>query len=97
MLAKVYSAGLLGLEAQIIEVEINTSYGLRCFDIVGLPDKAVEESKERVCAAIGNSGFKSPLRQAIRVLVSLAPADLKKKAQFMIYPSLWAIFWPPEK
>lgn len=86
MLAKVYSAGLLGLEAQIIEVEISTSYGLRCFDIVGLPDKAVEESKERVCAAIGNSGFKSPLRQAIRVLVSLAPADLKKEGSIYDLP-----------
>ena len=48
MLSKVFSAALLGLDAQIIEVETDVSYGLRHFEIVGLPDKAVEESKERV-------------------------------------------------
>lgn len=67
------------MDAQIIEVEVETSYGLRRFDIVGLPDKSVQEAKERVGSAIESSGFKSPHREPIRVLVSLAPADLKKE------------------
>lgn len=79
MLSRVYSAALAGIEAKTIEAEVNTSYGLRHFEIVGLPDKAVEESKERVSAAIESSGFQSPHHQPIRVLVSLAPADLKKE------------------
>lgn len=86
MISKVYSAAIVGLEAQIIEVEVDASYGLRHFEIVGLPDKAVEESKERVGAAIGSSGFQSPHRQPIRVLVSLAPADLKKEGSIYDLP-----------
>lgn len=79
MLAKVFSAALVGLDAQIIEVEVEVSYGLRHFSIVGLPDKAVEESKERIGSAIKSAGFKSPHSQPQRVLVALAPADLKKE------------------
>jgi magnesium chelatase family protein len=79
MPSKVFSAAILGLEAQIVEVEVNASYGLRHFEIVGLPDRAVEESRERVGMAIESSGFQSPHHQPVRVLVSLAPADLKKE------------------
>ena len=79
MLSKIFSAAIVGLDAQIIEVETNVSYGLRHFEIVGLPDKAVEESRERVGAAIESSGFQSPHHEPCRVLVSLAPADLKKE------------------
>ena len=86
MLSKVFSAALLGLDAQIIEVETNVSYGLRHFEIVGLPDKAVEESTERVGAAIESSGFQSPHHQPERVLVSLAPADLKKEGSIYDLP-----------
>lgn len=86
MLSKVFSAALLGLDAQIIEVETDVSYGLRHFEIVGLPDKAVEESKERVGAAIESSGFQSPHHQPERVLVSLAPADLKKEGSIYDLP-----------
>ncbi len=86
MLAKVYSAALVGLDAQIIEVEVETSYGLRYFEIVGLPDKAIQEAKERVGAAIKNSGFQSPRHQPVRVLVSLAPADLKKEGSIYDLP-----------
>lgn len=86
MLSKVYSAAIVGLDAQIVEVEIDTSYGLRCFNIVGLPDKAVEESRERVASAIENSGFQSPHHQPVRVLVSLAPADLKKEGSIYDLP-----------
>jgi len=86
MLSKVYSAAVVGLDAQIIEVEVGTSYGLRSFNIVGLPDKAVEESKERVGTAIESSGFQSPHHQPVRILVSLAPADLKKEGSLYDLP-----------
>jgi len=86
MPSKVFSAAIVGLDAQIIEVEVNASYGLRHFEIVGLPDKAVQEAKERVGAAIESSGFQSPYHKPIRVLVSLAPADLKKEGSLYDLP-----------
>lgn len=86
MLSKVFSAAVVGLDAQIIEVEVDTSYGLKHFNIVGLPDKAVEESKERVGAAIKSAGFQSPHHQPVRVLVGLAPADLKKEGSLYDLP-----------
>ncbi len=86
MLSKVFSATIVGLDAQTIEVEVDASYGLRHFSIVGLPDKAVEESKERVGAAIKSSKFKSPHQEPIRILVNLAPADLKKEGSFYDLP-----------
>ncbi len=75
MLAKVTSCALLGLEGATIEVEVDISPGLPAFTIVGLPDAAVQEARERVRAAIRNSGFNFPLK---RIIVNLAPADLKK-------------------
>jgi len=86
MPSKIYSAAIVGLDAQIIEIEVETSYGLRSFNIVGLPDKAVQEAKERVGAAIESSGFQSPHYQPVRVLVSLAPADLKKEGSIYDLP-----------
>ncbi|HUW72077.1 MAG TPA: YifB family Mg chelatase-like AAA ATPase [Candidatus Humimicrobiaceae bacterium] len=86
MPSKVFSAAIVGLEAQVVEVEVNASYGLRHFEIVGLPDKAVEESRERVGSAIESSGFQSPHHQPVRVLVSLAPADLKKEGSVYDLP-----------
>jgi magnesium chelatase family protein len=86
MLAKVFSAGILGLEGEIIEIEVSTSYGLRHFEIVGLPDKAINESKKRVALAIESSGLKSPLKKPLKVLVSLAPADLKKEGAIYDLP-----------
>ena len=76
MLAKVTSCAVVGLEGAIIEVEVDISPGLPSLTIVGLPDKAVQEAKERVRSAIKNSGYKFPTR---RVTVNLAPADLKKE------------------
>ncbi|MBP6882291.1 MAG: YifB family Mg chelatase-like AAA ATPase [Candidatus Levybacteria bacterium] len=77
MLAKVYSAAVVGLDAIPIEVEVDiASQGLPNFTIVGLPDKAVEEAKERVRSAIKNSGADFPAR---RITVNLAPADLPKE------------------
>lgn len=76
---RVYSAQVIGLKADTVEVETDLSQGLYCFSVVGLPDKAVEESKDRISAAIKNSGFNSPQKKNQRVTVSLAPADLKKE------------------
>jgi len=86
MPSKVFSAAIVGLDAQTIEVEVDASYGLRHFQIVGLPDKAVEEAGERVGAAIESSGLPSPHHQPLRVLVSLAPADLKKEGSLYDLP-----------
>ena len=77
--AKTYSAQTVGLGAKIVDVEIDLSKGLHSFTIVGLPDKGVEESRDRVSASIKNSGFTSPKSQNQKVVVSLAPADLKKE------------------
>ncbi len=77
--AKIYSAQATLLGASIIEVETDLSKGLHSFAIVGLPDKAVEESRDRVAAAIKNSGFSSPKSKNQKVVVSLAPADTKKE------------------
>lgn len=76
MLGKINSAGLIGLDGYIVEVEIDISQGLPAFDIVGLPDTAVRESKERVRAAVKNSGFEFPVK---RITVNLAPASMKKE------------------
>jgi len=76
MLAKVKSAAVVGLEGAIVEVEVDLSPGLPSFTIVGLPDKAVQEARERVRSAIRNSYYKFPNR---RITVNLAPADLKKE------------------
>ncbi len=75
MLAKVMSCAVVGLEGALIEVEVDISPGLPSFTIVGLPDTAVQEARERVRAAIRNSGCNFPTR---RITVNLAPADLKK-------------------
>ncbi len=75
MLAKVLSCAIVGLEGAIVEVEVDISPGLPQFTIVGLPDTAVQEARERVRAAIRNSGCTFPMK---RIVVNLAPADLKK-------------------
>ena len=79
MLAKVHSAQIIGLGAELIDVEIDVSRGLHSFSIVGLPDQAVEEARDRITAAIKNSGFASPQKGNRKVIVSLAPAELKKE------------------
>lgn len=76
MLSKVYACGLLGINGYMVSVETYISNGLPAFEIVGLGDAAVKEAKERVRAAIRNSGFEFPLR---RITINLAPADLKKE------------------
>ena len=77
--AKVHSAQVALLKAQIVDIEVDLSKGLYAFSVVGLPDKAVEESRDRVSAAVKNSGFKSPKQKNQKIVIALAPADLKKE------------------
>ncbi|WP_129596907.1 YifB family Mg chelatase-like AAA ATPase [Anaerophilus nitritogenes] len=76
MLSRAYSCVLNGLDGDITEVEVDISNGLPALNIVGLPDVAVKESKERIRAAIKNSGFDFPLK---RITINLAPANTKKE------------------
>ena len=76
MLAKVLSGAILGIDAYIVEVEVDIAQGLPVFATVGLPDGAVKESKERVKSAVKNSGYDFPPK---RITVNLAPADVKKE------------------
>jgi magnesium chelatase family protein len=75
MLSKVFSCAIVGLEGVPVEVEVDISQGLPSFQIVGLPDAAVQEAKERVRAAVRNSGANFPMK---RLTVNLAPADIRK-------------------
>lgn len=83
MLAVVQGVSLLGLDGYMVDVEVDVSPGLPEFAIVGLPDTAVRESKERVRTAIRNSGFQFPLG---RITVNLAPADLRKEGPVFDLP-----------
>ena len=84
MLSKVLSASIIGIDAYTVEVEVDiASRGLPHFSIVGLPDAAVKESKDRVRAALKNIGFHFPLKQ---ITVNLAPADLKKEGSSFDLP-----------
>ncbi len=77
MLAKVISCAIVGLEAEIVEVEVDVTQGGPFFTLVGLPDAAVRESRDRVFSAIRNSGLTFPTNK--RLTVNLAPADLRKE------------------
>ena len=76
MLAKVLSSAVIGIDAYVVEVEVDIAQGLPSFSTVGLPEGAVRESKERVKAAVKNSGYHFP---SDRITVNLAPADIKKE------------------
>jgi magnesium chelatase family protein len=88
MLAKVFSSALIGIDACPIEVEVDIARGLPTFSTVGLPDNAVKESKDRVKAAIKNSGYEFPAK---RITVNLAPADIKKEGSSFDLPMAVAI------
>ena len=77
-ISKVFSAELDGIEAKLIEVETDINVGLHSFNIVGLADKALSEAKERVNSALKNIGVKAPNKENRRIVVNLAPADVKK-------------------
>lgn len=84
MLSKILSAALIGIDAHVVDVEVDiTSRGLPHFSTVGLPDAAVKESKERVKSALKNTGFNFPLKQ---ITVNLAPADIKKEGSAFDLP-----------
>ena len=83
MLAKVKSCSIYGLESFLVDVEVDISNGLPAFDIVGLPDAAVKESRERVRAAIKNQSFTFPIK---RITLNLAPADIKKEGPHFDLP-----------
>src|SRR3972149_2529053 len=83
MLAKVLSGAVLGVDAYMVEVEVDIALGLPSFNTVGLPDVAVKESRDRVKAAIKNCGFDFPPR---RITVNLAPADIKKEGAALDLP-----------
>src|SRR5207253_9352324 len=91
MLFKTRSASVYGIEAHLVDVEVNitpTSGPNGEFFIVGLPDLAVRESRSRVIAAIRNSGFSSPYQ---KITVNLAPADLKKEGSAFDLPMAMAL------
>lgn len=88
MFAKLKSMGLFGIDAYLLEVEADISNGLPGFDIVGLPDAAVKESRDRVRAAIKNCGFKFPIG---KITINLAPADVKKEGSVYDLPIMLAI------
>src|SRR5207247_212976 len=76
MLAKTNSCAVIGLDGEIVDVEVDISHGLTAFNVVGLPDKPVQEARERVRSAIRNSGYSFSNQ---RITVNLAPADLRKE------------------
>jgi magnesium chelatase family protein len=77
-LSKVFSAAIEGVDANLIEVETDINVGLHSFNIVGLADKSLSEAKERVSSALKNSGIKPPSKENRKIVVNLAPADVKK-------------------
>ncbi len=82
MLARVWSAAIIGIDAIKIGVEVDVSGGLPGIAVVGLPDTAVQESKERVKASLKNAGFAFPIR---KIVINLSPANIRKEGRFMIY------------
>ncbi|MBT5367659.1 MAG: ATP-dependent protease, partial [Nitrospinaceae bacterium] len=88
MLAKTTSAAVLGVDAYPVDVEVDLATGLPAYATVGLPDTAVKESKERIRAAISNTGFRYPLG---RITVSLSPADVRKEGSAFDLPIALAL------
>src|SRR3954468_14500279 len=83
MLACLRSAAVFGIEASPVTIEVDVSFGLPAFTMVGLPDTSVRESRDRVKSAIRNTGFDFP---AHRVTVNLAPADVRKGGAALYLP-----------
>ncbi len=83
MLSKILSSAVIGIDAYVVDVEVDIARGLPSFSTVGLPEGAVRESKERVKAAITNSGYHFP---SDRITVNLAPADIKKEGSAFDLP-----------
>ena len=88
MNSKIFSMGINGLEAFVVTIESDISKGMPSCEIVGLPDASIKESKNRVRAAIKNSGFKFPVS---RIIINLAPADIRKTGSLYDLPILLSI------
>lgn len=88
MVVKCNSLGLFGIDSFCVEVEADVSKGIAAFDIVGLPDASVKESKDRVRSALKNCGFTFP---TVRIIINLAPADIKKEGPVYDLPILVAL------
>lgn len=88
MYTRLVSAGLFGMNAYLVDVEIDLMRGMPSFDIVGLPDAAVKESRDRVRAALKNCGYEVPVK---KITVNLAPADLKKAGPMYDLPIFLAL------
>lgn len=84
--ATIICAHIVGLHAEKVTVEVDVSSGLYAFSIVGLPDKAIDESKDRIIAALKNSGAKNPKTEGEKVTVSLSPANIKKEGSHFDLP-----------
>jgi len=82
-ISRIYSSAILGVDAYLVEVEVDISLGLPQFSTVGLPEGAVRESKERVKSAIKNCGYNFPNR---KITVNLAPADIRKEGSAFDLP-----------
>lgn len=83
MHATIFSAATIGIHAQLVSVQVDLSLGLMNFFIVGLPDTAIKESRQRTITALSNAGIKLPDR---KITVNLAPADLKKEGTLFDLP-----------
>ena len=81
MHTKIFSATTIGVHAHQVDVEVDIAFGLVNFFIVGLPDTAIKESRQRIVTALKNSGFKVPEK---KITVNLAPAHLKKRGHCLI-------------
>ena len=84
-IARVHTVQPEVLRGTIVDIEADISRGLHAFSIVGLAGKAIDESKDRVGSAIKHSGYPSPKTKNQKVVISLSPADLKKKDHCLIY------------
>lgn len=82
-LTQVKSMALTGINGTLINVQIDISNGIPCWDVVGLPDVSIKESKQRVCTALKNNGISLPSR---KIIINLAPADLKKEGAIYDLP-----------
>ncbi|MDO8535940.1 MAG: YifB family Mg chelatase-like AAA ATPase [Candidatus Omnitrophota bacterium] len=88
MISKIYSSCVMGIDAYEVTTEVDVGSGLPGFNIVGLPDTAIKESRDRIKAAIRNSGFSFPAK---KIIVNLAPADIKKEGASFDLPIALAI------
>jgi len=86
--------GLFGMDSYTVQVEADLSQGLPRFDIVGLPDAAISEAKNRVRSAIKNTGFAFPVS---RITVNLAPADTARRARYTTCPFSWRCSRPADR